>query len=243
MVEWISHRGVRDASSGECSENSYKAFVLARDAGFSWLETDVRCAADGKLLLSHDSDLRRCFATNLVVETTTSSELRALTGPFGDKLLFFDEFAEAFTDVNWVLDIKPESALRVVQAFSEEPYRALLKSRIRRIKFLFWDVTPQMQLVASFPDVECLARQDECWRAGLATLVHLPQFGRLESGKTYSLPPNFCGIDLYKPHILKQYHHNGAKILAYLPETRLQAERAIAAGADFVLANSALFSM
>lgn len=237
MVEWISHRGIRRG----CAENSFKAFSFARNAGFKWLETDVRISADGVLLLAHDADLSRVYGRDLVIESTDFATLSSMRSREGDHLLRFDDFADEFSSLNWVLDIKPESVGRVISTFQSEKYRDLFNSRLSRTKFLFWNRSLQAQFLSVFPQADCFAREFECWRAGLAALLHVPYLGGIRAGKTYAVPPDLRGVNLFSHAIFSEFHKKGAKVLAYLPETRQQANEAVAAGADYVLANEPLF--
>jgi glycerophosphoryl diester phosphodiesterase len=237
MVEWISHRGIRQG----CRENTLKSFSLAEAAGFTWLETDLRCSADGVIVLSHDAELERVFASPGSVEQSDSRTLASVRSPEGDGLLFFDEFVQTFSAPNWVLDIKPESADAVVSALASDKYRGLISGRLERIRFLFWDGAVQKRLTDIFPQADCFARQSECWQAGLAALLHVPFLGGIKSGKTYAIPPELNGINLYTPALFSRFQSKGAKVLAYLPDRRDQADQAVQAGADYVLANEPLF--
>lgn len=239
MVEWISHRGLRKG----CEENTERAFILAKTAGFTWLETDLRCTKDGVLVHAHDNDLQRVFGSSLIVEEAEYPDLTALRSPYGDSLLKFEQFASQFSELNWVLDVKPESAEKTVVALAGAPFRKIIEERLLgRIKFLFWDGNVQELFLRIFPRADCFARQSECWKAGLASLVRLPSFGGIVAGKTYSVPPDLCGVSLYSKGMFSRYHRKDAKVLAYLPVSKEQCQAAVAAGADFVLVNEDLFN-
>lgn len=54
--EIVAHRG----ASADAPENTMRAFELAREQGADMVELDVQMSADGRLVVFHDDDLRRC---------------------------------------------------------------------------------------------------------------------------------------------------------------------------------------
>lgn len=69
----VAHRGLHGAATGAV-ENTIKAFRAAADAGFA-IECDVRPAADGALVVFHDSELRRLAGRSENVADLTAAEL------------------------------------------------------------------------------------------------------------------------------------------------------------------------
>ena len=239
MVEWISHRGLRSG----CSENSQLAFDLAVKAGFRWLETDLRCTADGHVVLSHDPSLQRVFGKDVIVEKTPLRELELFTDPFNQKIVTFSDFMQRYAEVNWVLDIKEESAEETLSALSKSPFLSSLTERTpQRVKFLFWSDKSERSFLRVFPKADTFAREIECWRTGMSAIVGVPFFGRFTEGKTYAIPPTLFGMDLYNHRIFSAYKRKRSKILAYLPESPALCAQAIACGADYILANADFFN-
>ncbi len=239
MVVWISHRGLRNG----CSENSQAAFDLAIKAGFGWLETDLRCSADGKVVLAHDPSLQRVFGNDVDVEKTPLRDLELFTDSFNQKIVTFHDFVHRYSDVNWILDIKEESAEETLLALSKSPFLAILTARIpQRVKFLFWSARTERKFLCLFPGADTFARELQCWRAGLSAIAGLPQLGGMIAGKTYALPPTLFRRDLYNHGIFSAYHRKSSKVLAYLPESPALCAQAIASGADYVIANSDFFN-
>lgn len=238
MAKWISHRGIRR----NCAENSETAFRQAVTAGFTWLETDLRSSADGVLVLSHDPCLNRVFGVDRAIESMPIAEILKVRDKFGGSVLQFSEFAERFADSGWVLDIKNETAARVISSLSSTHY-ALINSRLKdNVKFLFWNAEHQKRCLNIFPEADCFAQEKECWRAGLAALAGLPWLNGVQPQKTYSLPPTFLQLSLYNRRIFETYFSKGAQVLAYLPDTVEQARIAVDLGCTYVLANTDLFN-
>lgn len=251
---WISHRG----STKNAVENTRAAFRAAVDLGFSSLETDLRLTRDGRLVLVHDSDLGRLAGDPRRVQDVTAAELAAvrLTSPeemhpcphspiFAVKpiddahsLMFFDAFAREFSQCRWVLDVKPETGEEALLALARwAKTEALVGKIIQETKILTWDKDHDALALRLFPGLQLYAREAECWRAGLAAMSGLPAFGGIQAGKTYALPPSVFGLSLFRPSIVRRFHHRGASVVAFLPPCGSLSRQAVAVGVDEILTN------
>jgi glycerophosphoryl diester phosphodiesterase len=234
-VVWISHRGYH----AQALENTREAFDAAIQAGFTHLETDLRTTADGHLVLHHDPDLSRTFGSPLVVEKTSLRELLTLQSPRGYRLLTFDEFIESYAGFSWTFDIKPESAGPTLQGLHQWAKRKKAESWLNEQgRFLCWSSRAERYLCQLFPQARTLARESECYRAGLAVFSSMPFMGGIRSGRTYSIPRYFAGRDLFTRLFVDAYHKRGARLLAYLPSRDEDAKAAIEAGFDEILTNT-----
>jgi glycerophosphoryl diester phosphodiesterase len=70
----VAHRGDPRAAV----ENTLEAVRLAVGAGASAIEVDLRCTADGVVVLHHDDDLRRLWGRPESVASLTLAELREI---------------------------------------------------------------------------------------------------------------------------------------------------------------------
>lgn len=233
---WISHRGYCKTAT----ENTAEAFRAALALGFDHLETDLRCTADGHLVLSHDDDLSRVTFTPLSIKASTRAQLEKMTLKGGEHLLFFDDFLEEFANCHWILDIKPEQGAQVLEcllAWWEKPgYKPFFDQRVR---FLFWEPEQQRTLLHSKPEAQCMATIRECQRAGTCCLVGLTGLANIRPGVTYAVPPKWHGIPLLCPPVVNRYRAQGGRVLAYLPEDQAQAQTAVDLGVDEILTNHA----
>ncbi len=73
-----AHRG----DSVNAPENTIDAFKAGIKAGADWIETDVYCTSDGKLVLCHDASMKRTSGVNLDIARSTWSELSLLDVAF-----------------------------------------------------------------------------------------------------------------------------------------------------------------
>lgn len=234
-VVWISHRGYH----AQALENTREAFDAAIKAGFAHLETDLRTTADGHLVLHHDSQLIRTFASPLLVEKTSLRELQALQSPRGHHLLTFEEFIESYAGFSWTFDIKPESAGPTLFGLHEWAKRQKAEAWLnKQARFLCWSAHAERYLRQLFPEAQTLARESECYRAGLAVFSGVPFLGGIRSGRTYAIPRFFAGRDLYTELFATAYHKRGARLIAYLPSRDEDAKAAICAGFDEILTNN-----
>ena len=69
-----AHRGY----SAAAPENTLPAFQLAIDQGCEWAELDVQMTSDGVVVVTHDSNLKRCTGKNAKVYDLTYAEVAQL---------------------------------------------------------------------------------------------------------------------------------------------------------------------
>jgi len=96
----LSHRGYHE----RVPENTLAAFADAVDLGVDGIETDLRVAADGQIVLFHDRHARDGRA----VRDLTRAELSAA---MGFEVPTLDEALDGFSSIIWNLEIKVPEAL------------------------------------------------------------------------------------------------------------------------------------
>lgn len=233
-VKWISHRGFKQ----QALENTRPAFDAAVELGFTILETDLRLTADGHIVLHHDPDLRRLAGDARVIATSTRQELEKVSLRGGHRLLFLDEFVRVYANQEWVFDIKPETGAAVLERLAMLTKSVTEYSRVpEKTRFVVWSAAHERQLRAIWPKVDIFARESACWRAGLAVIIGLPFLGGIAAGRTYSLPSRLGPIQLHTREKVATFHRRGARVLAFLPDTDVEAAAALAAGVDEILTN------
>jgi glycerophosphoryl diester phosphodiesterase len=232
---WISHRGVRDTGF---TENSLSAFKLAVSQGFTWLETDLRITTDNQIALCHDPSLKRLFGKDRLVHSCTRAQLEDLKYPCGQGVLFLDQFFMEFARQRWTFDVKIETAQKVL-ATLRTMVSAMQDSLTveKNITFLLWSKDDQLLAEKLFPHASFFARDDECWRAGLAIIAWLPFFGKITANKAYAVPPKLWNLSLFKSRIFRAYQKRNARVIAYLPTCNEDALAAVSAGADLILSD------
>ena len=233
-IRWISHRGYH----AQHVENTQAAFEAAVQAGFSCLETDLRATVDGHIVLHHDANMRRTANRGVQIEDLTLAEFKSIKLIDGQYGMAFEEFIEQFAGMNWIFDLKPESAATTIELLQSWCQKKRAMEWVQaQARFLAWSKEDESLLRRCFPGAVTLAMEKECQRAGLSCLLHVPWIGAIKRGRTYALPPKFAGRRLYTRRMVEAYQRRGARVLAYLPETRKDAQDAIRAGVDEVLTN------
>ncbi len=230
-IQWISHRGLSQTHN----DNTLESFKLSCQAGFSYLETDLHSTYDNHIVLCHDSELGSMSNANGLIEQMTRSELEQIELNKGGKLLFLDQFMLEFKAFNWVFDIKPESARQTMRILT--PILNKDKTLLRKIIFLFWSKQEQTLFLKDFPDAVCFPRIEECYRAGITSLLGLALLGKIKEHQIYSITPKFLGLPLLNKRIVQTFHRHNAKVLAYLPNSKKETQQCIIAGVDYILTN------
>ncbi|MBZ2188352.1 hypothetical protein K8B33_04555 [Alcanivorax sp. JB21] len=233
-IVWISHRGLNE----RYAENSLLAFRAAVDAGFTHLETDLRCTSDGHLVLHHDPHMGRTAGNPAAIHTLTLAEFRNARLADGQVPPLFTEFAEQFDRQSWILDIKPERGAETLKLLHDWAQRHGAGGWLtRKARFLLWAPQHYPLLARYFPDAVTMADQRECRRAGLSVLCGMSQLGNICRNRTYSIPPRYFGLNLLRRSVIRAYQRHGARVLAFLPESPADVEKALANGANEILIN------
>lgn len=235
MTTWISHRGY----TKNATENTIKAFDDAIALGFDHLETDLRTTRDGHIVLCHDPELSRISGNQAKVSEFSRRELEAIKLAKGEPLLFFDEFIDRYSELNWILDIKPDSGEQTIAALGAWlKHDKAEKFLLQRARFLMWQPDHELQIRQTIDNAFCLAGDKACVKAGVAALTGLAGLA-VKPQQVYAVPPKIGGLPLFGESLVKRYHKKGAKVLGYLPETLAEHEQALRAGVDELLTNHA----
>ncbi len=233
MTLWISHRGVRS----ELDENTAGSFDLAVKNGYRHLETDLRLAKDGRIVLWHDAVVQDIHGKSFEIHQTGSEVLAHLSLPKGGRLLFFDEFCQRYAGIGWTLDIKLETGLEILRKLSEEDAYKSGLGLCSDIRLLLWNSEHIEFASRKFANYRRYASKSECILAGIAASTGVGVRWFIDPKLTYAITPRFAGISMFTAKIVNKYHSVGASIIAYLPETYETAKAAIELGFEEVLAD------
>ena len=103
----IAHRG----GAGLGAENTLDAFRRSHALGIRYLETDVRCSADGQLVAFHDARLERVTLSRGRVRSRSLADLTALPVLGSGPVLALADLLAAFPDSCFTIDIKDPAAI------------------------------------------------------------------------------------------------------------------------------------
>lgn len=133
----LAHRGGDEVAS----ENSYEAFDNARTLGVRHIETDVHLSADGRVVISHDPTVDRCFNGVGRIADLTWRELSKLEDSHGAHMLLLEEALDAFPDMYFNIDAKVDGVegplveiIADANAFDRVVLASFSESRLRWIR-------------------------------------------------------------------------------------------------------------
>lgn len=106
----MAHRGLALATD----ENSLASFRAAREAGVTWIETDVNTTADGTVLTLHDPDLSRVAGVDRVVESMVSAEVDAVRLRHGEPIPTIADALREVPGARFNIDVKDEASVEAL---------------------------------------------------------------------------------------------------------------------------------
>lgn len=143
FLNGVAHRGLHNS---QLPENSVSAFKNAIDNDFAF-ELDVHLTKDGKVLVSHDSDLKRMCNKEGVIEELTLEEIKAdYKLPNGETLPTLQEvLAICDEKVPIVIELKPYAKTKNYKVLADKILELLSKVR-NKGNFIIISFYPQCLL-------------------------------------------------------------------------------------------------
>ncbi|RTK93702.1 hypothetical protein EKI60_05155 [Candidatus Saccharibacteria bacterium] len=166
----ISHRG----AAGLAPENTIEAIKQGARSNADAIEFDVRVSSDGKLVLSHDANLKRTHGVNRKVRDMRAAEIRKIQSPEGHRVPTLAQALEAAGTKQLIIEGKRETWA--------EPLAVLLK------KF----PAKKRVTVISFDHQALHAFSQLCPEIPVYVLEHKNAFDAINAARVY----NFNGIDV-----------------------------------------------
>jgi len=137
----FAHRGGSKTADNVGIENSRAAFADAYARGYRYLETDVRCSADGVVYVFHDETLARMTGNPKSIATLDSADLDAERLDGREEIPSLESLYQAFPDARLNIDVKSDDAVEAtcalierVNAVDRTCLASFSHSRLRRIR-------------------------------------------------------------------------------------------------------------
>ena len=108
----FAHRG----GAAHAPENSWKAFEHAVKLGYTYLETDVRATADGKLMAFHDRSLERLTGAAGPISAMPYREVAALRVAGSEPIPLIEDLLGAWPGTRFNIDLKDEAGIPLLPA-------------------------------------------------------------------------------------------------------------------------------
>lgn len=171
-TEVMAHRG----ASAAAPENTLAAVRGAIDSGAQWLEIDVQEAADGTIVVIHDSDLKKVGGVPMVVAESTVRELKWVDiGSWFD--LSFTE--ERIPTLREVLDLcKDRIGVNIELKYYGSERR--LEQSVAEIVDQAGMADQVMAMSLSLPGARKMKSLRPDWKVGLLSSVSLGDLGKLD---------------------------------------------------------------
>ncbi len=107
----FAHRGGAKTAGNVGIENSLVAFQHAYDLGYRYLETDVRCSADGVVFAVHDEALDRLTGSTTLIHEMTAAQLEGELLDAREPIVRLDALYEHFPEARLNIDVKADDAV------------------------------------------------------------------------------------------------------------------------------------
>lgn len=215
-----AHRG----ASEYLPENTFLAFYTGIYMGANGIETDVRRAKDGTLVLFHDNTLERVTGESGAVEDYTFEELQTFDvqkNGFCDKIVAFEDFLRhfAFRDLTFAIELKGEGV-------EEEVADLIRKYHIKNkcvITSFHLDYIRKMKELA--PELEV---------GYLTSAVDDALLAELTAMGVEELCPK---ASIMTEALVREWHSRGFRVRAWGVVDREKMEHAYRSGADGMTVN------
>ena len=157
--DFYAHRGGR----AENDENTLQAFKQSISIGCDRFETDIRMAADGMLVISHDANLKRRTGFDGNIEEMKGRDIISKKTFIGNSIPSLDQVLKLFRKekvsyVEWELktsntDEYPDERIPV---YCDAVYKAVSKAQPEGVLWVFtsFDLRPLQYIKEHYPDAK-----------------------------------------------------------------------------------------
>jgi glycerophosphoryl diester phosphodiesterase len=220
-AEVVAHRG----ASGAAPENTLAAIQLAIDGGAHWVEIDVQETADGRIVVIHDSDLKKVGDSTLIVGDSTLEELRAVdVGSW---------FGHGFADqrIPTLEEVLSLSKNRIGVNIELKYYGGEVALEQRVIDIVEQaDMADQVVAMSlSYRGIQTLRRMRPNWTVGLLSSVAVGQLAALDV--------DFLALSgrAATRRLIRQAHQQGKQVMVWTVNDAITMASAIGRGADALI--------
>ena len=222
-MEVTAHRG----ASKECPENTMSAFIKAKELGADWIELDVQQTKDGKIVISHDSNLSRIAGINREIIDLTYEEVKDIdVGSYknisfsGEKIPLLKDVLEFASQNNIRLNIELKPNGREIDL--EKEVVDLIK------EYHFEDrciVTSQVYLA-----LVNIKNYDDSIRTAYVTSIAIGDITKLNAADDFSLESTNA-----TKKMIKRIHNAGKEIMVWTVNSEDNMKNMIELGVDNII--------
>lgn len=241
----LAHRGLvtPGLEAAGAAENSLASVIAAIDAGADYVESDCHLTRDGKVVLFHDSDLRRVTGDPRSLAAVDSHELAELMADRGG-LLTLAEALERFAGTRFNLDIKAgAAAVPAGELIAPHTSRVLLTSFSDRHRLR------ALRAVLNVPGRGSAQPRLPATSAGRSTLVRLlaalavrsSRYSRraLENIDALQIPERYGRLRVLSPRLIETAHRLGVEVHVWTVNDPERMRYLVALGVDGIVTDRA----
>lgn len=207
----VAHRG-----GSSSFENSMSSFLRAQELGVDAVECDVHSTKDGKIVISHDPDLKRVANVDAKIIDMEYRDIANIRLPNGEKIPLLEELFNLI-NIPVVIEIKSGDVVApLISLFSEKPE---LVSKCIILSF-FHDTVRIIK--ESIPEINC-----GVLLAGFP--VNAARVARDAGCEMISLYHE--GIN---PAYVKKCHEGGVMVSVWAPNSYADIKNSLDAGVDAI---------
>lgn len=221
QTEIMAHRG----ASAAAPENTIAAIERAIDSGAHWVEIDVQETADDRIVVIHDSDLKKVGGSALKVAESTVTELQGVDiGSW-----FGTEFAdERVPTLEQVLELC-RGRIGVNIELKYYGRERQLERRVAEIVEAAGMTGQVMFMSLNYAGVQTLRRLRPDWTVGLLSSIAL--------GNLAQLDVDFLALNgrAASRHLIRQAHRSGKRVMVWTVNDAVAMASMIGRGADALI--------
>ncbi len=218
----FAHRG----GSYDFFENTLDAFNKSIDLGYRHIETDIRHTKDDKLVIFHDSDLKRICGLNLKIENLNYNELKEIKIFGSHQIPLLEEALYSWPDINF--NIEPKTL--------KSAY--LLKKKLKSTKNL------ERFCIGSFGSFKMNLLRKEFFKRLCTSMTQIETIlfflNRLlpfykNNIPCLQIPMYYKGFSIVTPSLVKNVHSLGKKIHVWTINEESQMQYLIDINVDGIM--------
>ncbi len=199
----IGHRGTRY----QFDENTLEAFNIAINKGANYIEFDIRCSKDGKLVVIHDETVNRTTdSVGKVKDMIYPDILKANTIKNKSKIPLLEDVLDNFCDkICFMIELKENKIIEQILKILSQ--KRLLNSCVISSR----DLGELLRIKEKYPSTQI------CYNITKAKNPDLETFINLSSEEIYLKRPDLISLNSEKisSKIINKCHENHILVLAW----------------------------
>ena len=219
----IAHRGGAATGDNVGIENTMTAFADAVARGYRYLETDVRCSADGTVHVVHDETLQRVAGDPRRIAELSDADLSGVRIGGREPIPLLTELYETFPDARLNIDVKSWDAI--------EPTCALVEAMgaVDRTCLASFEHRTLAAIRRRLPRISTGASRREVTRAKLRTPSRGPRTSCLQ------VPVRHSGVTVVTPGFVRRAHTLGIPVHVWTIDDATEMHRLLDLGVDGIM--------